>query len=200
MLTIVTPEVHSEDEHAIVVLPSDAWRTQAAHIQDQLVRIFGDAIWLQRPSGLHCTVMEIICNAVYEGMSRQEHFEQWYAQYNETVKTILSGCSPFEIVFDELFVSERAIIIKAADSGPLNEIRARILAQTKLPEGTKQPPQITHCSLARFAKPIDLDDAVRQTRDIPVHIVEQVTELALAKDLGPPQFDGTPLQTYPLSF
>jgi hypothetical protein len=200
MLTIVTQEVHSEDEHLIAALPSDAWRTQAAHIQDQLVQIFGDAIWLQQPSGLHCTVMEIICDVVYKGMSRKQHFEKWYAQYNETVKTILAECSPFEIVFDELFVSERAIIIKAADSGPLNEIRARILAQTKLPEGTKQPPQITHCSLARFAKSIDLDDAVRQTRDIPVHIVEQVTELALAKDLGPPQFDGTPLQTYPLSF
>lgn len=198
MLTIPTPEVHSEDEHAIVVLPGEAWRTQGAHIQDQLVRIFGDAIWLQRPSGLHCTVMEIICDAVYQGMSRKEHFEQWYAQYNETVKALLAECSPFEITFDELFVSERAIIIKASDSSALNEVRTKILAQTKLPEGTKQPPQITHCSLARFARAIDLEDARHQAAAIAVNITQQVTELALAKDLGPPDFNGKPLQVYPL--
>lgn len=193
MQTIPTPEIHSEDEHAIVVLPGDAWRTEASAIQDQLVQLFGDALWLQQPSALHCTVMEIICDAVYQGMSRKEHFAQWYEQYNETVKAVLADCPPFEIHFSELFVSERAIIIKTADSTPLNEIRAKILARTKLPQDTKQPPQITHCSLARFTRAIDLDDARRQTQDISVDIAQHVTQLALMKDLGPPDFNGTPL-------
>ena len=199
MQTIVSPPVHSEDEHAIVALLSDESTKQAVAIQGQLLQMFGEAIWLQQPPALHITLMEIICDTEYKNLSRQEHFAQWYESYNQIAKETLAGFSPFDITFDRLIVSQRAIIIKAADTKPLNDIRERLLSEIRLPEGTKIPPDITHCSLARFTRPIDLENAIHSARDISVNFVEHVTRFAIVKDLGPPDFNGIPMQTYPLS-
>lgn len=198
MQTIPTPAVHSENEHAIVALFSDASVRQAVAIQEQLVQIFGDAIWLQQPPALHITLMEIICNAEYKDISRQEHFRRWYEAYNQIVPETLADLPPCSLTFNELHVSQRAIIIKAADPAPLNDIRAQLLARISLPQGTKTPPDIAHSTLARFNTAIDLEGAVYRTRKIAVNIVEPIKEFSLVKDLGPPDFNGTPMQTYPL--
>lgn len=198
MQTIVSPQIHSEDEHAIVVLLSSDSVQQAASIQNQLVQIFGDAVWLQQPSGLHSTLMEIICDADYKDMPRLEHFKQWYKNYNQTVKDILADIPPFTIHFDELFVSQRAIIMKASNTRAYNDTRKKLLSKISLPAGTKVPPEITHSTLARFNKTIQLEDVIRKVSNIRVDFIEPVTEFSLVKDLGPPDFNGTPLEVYPL--
>ncbi|HEX7963784.1 MAG TPA: 2'-5' RNA ligase family protein [Candidatus Saccharimonadales bacterium] len=198
MKTIVTPLRHSDHEHAIVALWSSATVRQLAAIQSQLVQLFGGDIWLQQPPALHGTLMEIICDADYGDRSREQLFKEWYATHNQTVKEVLAGFAPFDITFTELLVSPRAIIVKAADPQPFNEIRKALLTKTTLPEGTKQPPEITHSTLARFHKAIDLEEAARRVASINVDITERITGFALVKDLGPPDFNGTPTQLYPL--
>lgn len=199
MQTIVSPPVHSEDEHAIVRLLSEKSVEQVTIIQKRLVQMFGDAIWLQQPPALHITLMEIICDTEYKNLSRHEYFTQWYENYNQAAKEVLAGFSPFDVTFTELLVSQRAIIVKAADTRQLNTIRERLLSKITLPEGTKVPPDITHCSLARFTKPIDLEHAVKLASAISVNLTEHIQEFALVKDLGPPDFNGSPMEKYPLN-
>lgn len=196
--TVVTPYVHSGDEHALVAQFDKRTESSIAQIQQQLVQLFGDALWLQRPPALHSTLMEIICNADYQGLTRKQYFTQWYESYNEIVKETLAATMPFDIRFSQLYVSERAIIIKTADSTPFNMIRKRLLAVTALPDGTKMPPEITHCSLARFNRRLDLEEVRRKTSTIPVDVTVHVASFSLVKDLGPPDFNGEPMEIYPL--
>lgn len=198
MQTIATLPVHSKDEHAIVRLLSADSAKKAVTIQTRLVDIFGDAIWLQQPSSLHITLMETICDTEYHGKTRQQYFQEWHDAYNEIVGEVLSSVEPFDISFTELLVSQRAIVIKSAESAVLNRIRQALLARIQLPLGTKNPPDITHCSLARFTKQISLEDAQRLTVDIPVNVTEHVIEFSLVRDLGPPDFNDSPMHTYPL--
>lgn len=198
MQTIVTPPVHSPDEHSIVRLFSAQSAEQAVVMQTHLKELFGDAIWLQKPPSLHITLMEIICDTEYIDKTREQYFQDWYASYNETVKEVLGSIEPFDLHFTELLVSQRAIIIKSADSKVLNDIRKALMERTQLPSGTKVPPDITHSTLARFNKPIDLEEARRLTAEISVNIAEHVTEFSLVRDLGPPDFNGTPMQAYTL--
>ena len=200
MKTIATPPLHSGHEHAIVALWSGATVRQMVAIQNQLVRLFGDTIWLQQPPALHGTLMEIICDTDYGDQSRERLFKRWYTAHNQTAGEVLAGFAPFDVTFTELLVSQRAIIVKAADSLPFNEIRRALLAKTTLPGGTKQPPDITHSTLARFYKVIDLEEAARRAAGIKVNITALVTGFALVKDLGPPDFNGKPTQMYPLRF
>lgn len=112
---------------------------------------------------------------------------------------MLSSFSPFILTFDELEVSQRVIIIKTRQSDELNKIRAALLACIQLPKGTKNPPNITHSTLARFTKPLDLEEVVEKAKWTKTAIVHRVTEFALVKDLEPPIFNGTAMECYPLS-
>jgi hypothetical protein len=198
MLTVVTPPVYSEDEHSIASLLTEHSRQHATHIQNQLTQLFGDAIWLQAPPSLHITLMEIICDTEYAGPSRKQQFMEWHEKYGQRAKEVIARFPPCQLTFSELIVSPRAVIIKATNPAALNDIRAALLAETTLPADTKMPPDIAHCTLARFTKAIDLEYAIRKTNGITVDFEEHITGFALLKDLGPPDFTYAALEQYPL--
>lgn len=183
--TVISPLVHSPEEHDIVAMPDAETVQKIVAVQKQLQLVLGDAIWLTPPNTLHCTLMEIICNAEYTGLSRKEHFRHWYERYNDTAKEVIAQFGPIEATFNELYVSPAAIILKAADPGPFNAIRTALLARIVLPEQTKMPPGIAHCTIARYNKVIDLDNAREQTRPIVVNFDTSISEFKLMKDLGP---------------
>lgn len=199
METIPTPPAYSDNEHSIVSLLNGECLQQAIAIQSKLKTLFGDAVWLQEPPSLHITLMEIICDADYGDLSRAKLFQDWYAAYNSTIKDALSRLMPFDLVFDELLVSQRAVIIKTSQSEELNTIRARLLEKIVLPHGTKNPPDITHSTLARFTESLNLQDIIEGIKDIKIAAQQRVTEFSLVKDLGPPIFNGTPMEYYSLS-
>ncbi len=198
MQTIISPLVHSENEHAIVHLLSPNAKEHAVDIQAELVKIFGSDIWLQQPSNLHMTLMEVINDTAYEALSRRQHFEQWYQKYSQVTRDVITQVTPFTVPFTELLVSQRAIILKAANSDQFNNLRASILAKTDLPSGTKLPPTITHCTVARFTQAIEVERVARLTKDIVVNFIERVEDFSLVKDLGPPDFNDMPLEIYKL--
>ena len=198
VLTKETQKVHSPCEHSIVKLLTGAAEQQAMQLQQQLVAVFGDAIWLQEPPSIHSTLMEVISNTKYETLTRQQHFNEWYSAYNDTVKQIISTIEPFTIHFTELHISQYAIIIKAPNTTKFNMVRKLLLAKTKQPEQTKIAPDITHSTMARFAKSIDLTEARKAVKKIEVDITVDVQNFSLVPNYGPPHFNGTPLVNYPL--
>lgn len=199
METIPTYQTVSENEHSIVSLLGGECLEQAITIQGKLKTLFGDAIWLQQPPSLHITLMEIICDVDYGNLSRAALFEEWYENYNSITRDVLSEISPFDLIFDELLVSQRAIIIKTRESKELNAIREHLLSNIALPPHTKNPPDITHYTLARFTKALDLEGVTDRVKDLTIAAPQHITEFSLVKDLGPPLFNGQPMEHYILS-
>lgn len=195
--TIISPLIHSPDEFAIVAMLSGEPRQKITAIQDQIKALLGDAIWLTPPNALHSTLMEIICDTKYEDLPRREHFEEWRHHYNETVRKVLAQIPPFDITFNELHASTRAIILKASDTTAFNAIRASLLERITLPTQTKMPPDITHCSIARYNQEIDLDSVCEQIEAMQVDSTLHVDRFMLMTDLGP-DFHPSVVDTYGL--
>ena len=196
-VTIVSPLVHSPDEYDVAFLPTNDSLQKITAIQERLTAILGDAIWISPPQVLHSTLMEIICDADYTGLTRQQHFDAWYERYNNVAKETIGRFSPIDAHFVKLYASPAAIILTAADPTPFNTIRAALVAHAPLPAETKTPPEISHITIARYNQAVDLDEVREKIKSIPVDFVEHVSEFKLMKDLGP-DFHPIELQTYPL--
>ena len=199
MLTLIDPQTYSPDEYNIVAIPGDTLRQRAADIQRQLVQILGKVIWLTPPHALHITVMEITGPHTMPVSARAERYSHWQQAYGSVTKEIVADCPIVTLDFNQILVSQRAIILKAANPGPLNEIRAALLAKTKLPEGTNPPPDIAHITLARFSQAVDLDETIERVRRLHIDHTETITEFSLLKDITPPDFRITAIDTYPLT-
>lgn len=195
--TVVTPQTPSLDEYGIVATFSEQSLDDLSTIQSQLSKHFGGAIWLTPRSALHVTLMEIICDKEYNAPRRQL-FEAWYGQYNHIVTETLAELQSFNITFSQLEVSQRAIIVRLTDSHVFNDIRSRLLNRIKLPKGTKLPPDITHCSLARYNDELELDSVIGKTSTTKVNITQRISSFKLLKGLGPPTFQPKVIQTYEL--
>jgi len=176
---------------------SDETLKKVTALQAQLKRALGDAIWLTPPTCLHVTLMEIIWDADYKGKSRKKYFEQWYKQYGQVTKEVLASCSPITLHFTELIASPRAIIIKAENPEPLNTIRAKLLSRIELPKGTRLPPDIAHCSIARYNKSIDVQKVRALSK--PIDFNESITQFKLMNDLVPPDFNPKCVEVYNLA-
>ena len=197
--TIVSPRTPSQDEYGIVATFSESSLDALSIIQDSLTEHLGDSIWLTPRRALHCTLMEIICDRDYGNVPRKQIFDDWYKNYNQTVLETLAEIPLFDISFIKLEVSQRAIIARLTNSQVFNDIRAEILSRIRLPEGTKLPPDITHVSLARFNKSVDLVKVIDKTKDIKVNFSENLSNFQLLKDLGSPRFEPRLIQNYPLA-
>lgn len=195
--TVISPRIHSPDEHSIVIMPGSKSIEQIVKLQGTLKSILGDAIWLTPPQALHMTLMEIICDTHYEGLSRAEHFKQWYEGYNEIAENAIAQFQPILTTFNEVHANVGAIIIKTANAQPFNDIRAALLAKTVLPAQTKMPPDIAHCTIARYNQAVDIDEVAKLTRGLSIEFEERITEFRLMKDLGP-DFDPRVVEIYKL--
>jgi len=196
--TIISPLVHSPEEHAIVAIPDNESVEKIVRIQGLLKALFGDAIWLTPPNALHSTLMEIICNTEYKGLSRKEHFTHWYDLYNDATRETISQFPQIDLTLSELSCSAAAIILKAANPIPFNNIREALLRNIVLPEQTKMPPDIIHCTIARYSKEVDLNEVRERAKGISVNFDLHISEFKLMKDLGP-DFRPSVEQTYRLS-
>lgn len=195
--TIVSPLVHSPDEHSIAAMPSREFIEKMVAIQQQLKAMLGDAIWLTPANALHITLMEIICDTEYKGLSRKQYFMNWYEAYNQTVKKVIALFPSIKATFNQLHASPGAIILQAANPQPFNDIRDALLARTVLPPQTKMPPGIAHCSVARFSEAMDLTVVRERASAVTVNFDEHIREFKLVKDLGP-DFKPIVIETYRL--
>ena len=196
--TVVSPPVYSEDEYNIAALLSPQSVQKIGALQNRLEQMLGNGIWPTSPNCLHITLMEIICDSEYKGLSRAEHFRLWHEKYNRLTRDVIASFLPFDLKFNEVQVSQGAIIVKSPNPRPLNEIRTKLLSEIELPGGTKTPPDIAHCTIARYNKALDLDDVRLRTGELGIDFTEHVTHFSLVKDLVPPDFNPTIIEMYDL--
>lgn len=198
VLTIPNALAPSGDEHAIVSLLSDSLVHQIVDIQKELQKRLGDVLWVPPTNCLHITLMEIICNADYGKVPRMQLFSEWYGTYGTAVKEVIEQYATFTLEFSDLYVSPAAIIITASDPSPLNSIRSALLANIKLPDGTKQPPRIAHTTIARFMRAVELEDVQAAAQPLQRRVTESIKAFKLIKGLGPPDFNPKEIANYPL--
>lgn len=199
MLTTIDPQEYSPDEYIIVALPGENFKSKIMAIQQQLVHILGEAIWLTPPHALHVTVMEITGPDTLPVQHRAEGYAHWQQTYGQLKADTIAQFSAFSLQFDQVVLSPRAIILKASNPEQLNSLRAELLSKARLPTGTKLPPDIAHISIARYSEAIDLDAALQRCKSIRINHTESVTSLSLLKDITPPDFKLTTIATYPLA-
>lgn len=196
--TIVSPLDPSPDEYNIAAMLSVSTQQQIIALQDKIKAILGDVVWLMPAQCLHSTLMEIIWKTEYAALTRRQHFEQWYGAYHQATKEIIASHRPFAARFTELYASPGAIIIRAENTHEYNAIRDDLLANTKLPEGTKLPPTIVHSSIARYAQSVDVGEVRYALRSLKIAVTEPIADFKLVTDLVPPDFTPKTLETYQL--
>ena len=131
-------------------------------ISDCINRIdkeYGSAVFCMPPSSLHITLLDWIAPLVhYDGRNKQELFRKLSPSYCAALKQILKDQKKILVTFDTINVSSTTIYLTGHDNGEFQTIRKKFLDMVVLLPGTKQPPTIIHCSLARFTQPLDLND------------------------------------------
>jgi hypothetical protein len=164
----------------------------------QLGGHFKDAIFKPALPALHITLFDWVAPLIDFGQDKHRMFEQLQPAYDQALEAILAAEKPITVVFDQLKASPNTIYIEGRDDGTFKRIRDRFIEMVELPEGAKQPPAIVHSSLARFVKPIDLEEARTFLATKQISFTEEVRNFRLLHAVNEPPLHLEVLKNYPI--
>ena len=166
---------------------------------DEIQATFRDSVFCMPNYSLHTTLLDWIAPLIdYGGEDKDRLFAQIQLNYDKAMSEILSSIKPITVHFDELRVSPSTIFMVGHDHGEFQKIRERFLEKVELLRGTKPPPQIIHCSLARFTKPIDLSLVSSFLANKTLNITQTVTNFRLIRTTKEPMLEFEVLKCYEL--
>ena len=143
-------------------------------IQD-IKHTFGESVFCMPKGSLHITLLDWIAPlAKYDSKSKQKLFQKISPTYLNVCDEILTNRGKILVVFDEIRVSPSTIYITGHDHGQFREIRDEFINSIELLPGTKLPPNIIHCSLARFTQQVDLKDIDQFLQDKHIGFTQEV--------------------------
>lgn len=184
--------------YVLLAFPSRELKARVNALLAGLTAALPGAIWPMPPEQLHITLCEIIQPKSYS-QDKEALFNLHRKQYDEAPAEILATVPKFSVMFDTIEASPQAIILKASDSTRFNSIRARLVAAMPFPGETRTPPDITHCSIARYLKEVDLEKVQRIVATHSLTIKEEITEFQLVRTTVPPLQEYKTLKTFPLA-
>jgi hypothetical protein len=184
--------------YVLLALPSENLRNRIIALLEELTAKLPGIIWPMPASQLHITLCEIIQFKEYSQV-KQELYDLCKEQYEHVPSQILGAVSKFKVTFDVIEASSQAIIIRASDSSNFNDMRAKLMAHMQLPNETRTPPDITHSSIARYLKEVDLENVQEVISRHKILIEEEITEFMLLRTEIPPLQKYTVIQTIPLA-
>ncbi|WP_199441484.1 2'-5' RNA ligase family protein [Umezawaea beigongshangensis] len=156
------------------------------------------ALWLAPAHSLHITLLDWIAPLVTYEEDPHRLFERVFPECDRALAAVVAGRSPVEVRFDEVVVSERAIIVRGRDDGSFASIRKAFTAAVELPPGTKPAPRIVHATIARYREAVDLDDLARYAGGIGPGPAETVRSFRLVRENVLPMLAHDHLRDYPL--
>lgn len=173
-----------------------------AVITDKLKNHFGDLIIEQPGSALHITLMDWVAPLVTYNEDHDTLFEKVFPESDRVLSGQLEDISPFTIHFDTIKVSNAAIFIQGNDNGQMQSIRDDFIAEATLLPGTKQPPKIVHCSIARFDRSVNVAPIKKYIESLSVDFEQQVDSFRLVHEIEMPMFKYDIIKDYilPASF
>jgi len=169
-----------------------------ADVQIKLDKRLPGVLWLAPLESLHITLFDWIAPLIDYGKSKEELFQLIHADYDQAMIDTLKKYDPIKIKFNELEVSQNAVILKGQDSGEYEKIRNQLLERMDLLPGTKLPPKIIHTSIARYKNSVPIDEITSATKDIPVDINHLTSNFRLVKETLDPMLRFEVLKRYAL--
>lgn len=173
-------------------------RLSIREIQDTLVRQLGPSIWASPVDSLHITLLDWIAPLVEYSTDKDQLFTAIYPRYNAILRDIFDKQLPFTITFQEIRVSPSAIYIVSDNDGELNHIRQQFLESVTLLDGTKQPPQIVHSTIARFTESIDVATVQDALGALSINIDQSIAVFQLVKEVVSPMMGYEVIEKYNL--
>ncbi len=167
-------------------------------IQDALNKEFEDSIWLTPLDSLHITLLDWIAPLVDYGNDKTALFQDHFDQYDIALQNALENIGPISLKFDTIKATAGAVIVTASDNSALDAIRQHVLSHVKLLEGTKQPPKITHSSIARYKKAMPLEPVIRFVKNYHIDFSCSIQHFRLVREDVAPQLHYELLKEYPI--
>lgn len=168
-------------------------------VQETLQKFFPDSFLIAPDSGIHITLMDWVAPLVSYKEDKDKLFEQHFTSYNITLENILINQKPITVRFNQVWVSPDAVIVVGRDDGSYSRIRSEFLDRESLIEGTKLPPKIIHSTIARFSKPVSMEE-VREVLDKnPIDFTQEVDHFRLIKESRIPMLEFEELKRYELT-
>lgn len=183
--------------YGYVAMLSVGSQQKITELLEKLKNEIGDGLWVMPANALHITLCEIIQTKQY-GEDSQLLFSRHANEYENVPSKIISGVEPITVTFDEIFVSQMAIIVKGKDDGSFNNIRKQLVGSIPLPDGTPPPPTIIHSSIARFTKELPLSMVEDIASRHAIHFQETVAEFQLLQNVVTPLLQYNTVRKYPL--
>lgn len=159
---------------------------------------FGNVILDQPAEALHVTLMDWIAPLVEYDRDRDVLFKEGFPQYDKTFSELTDKSAPFTVIFDTIKVSPAAIYIQGYDAGQFKSLRDAFMAETTLVSGTKQPPKIIHCTIARFGAEVEMGEIERHVETISIHLEQNVDGYRLVHETETPMLAFEVLKRYQL--
>jgi hypothetical protein len=185
------------DAYALVALFSPEAKKVIADILAKLQKEIGDGLWPMPVDALHITLCEIVEPKPYS-QNRQDLFDAHATDYLDKPALSISNFGPVTVNFNKVEANNKAIIIRGEDNGSLNAIRRRLVESLPLPVETKNPPDIIHCSIARFTQNLDFDQIQQIVAGYSLDFTETIKEFLLVNSLVQPLLDYRTMRIYPL--
>lgn len=174
----------------------DTSKQTISHIQTLLGEKLGDSLWLTPIDSLHITLLDWIAPLVDYGTDKTKLFQEHFDTYDTALKNALRATGPISLRFDTIKATPGAIIVTASDTTHFASIRQHVLEEVSLIEGTKQPPQITHSTIARYTRAIPLEQVTRLTEEHRVNFTCDIDHFRLIHEKVAPQLEYELLKEY----
>jgi hypothetical protein len=179
---------------------SSSSRQEIEKLQNKFATEFPDIIWSTPPETLHVTLMDWLAPLVDYTADKDVLFDDLFPVYDEALSRILKEGAPIHLVFNRLIVSPSAIAIVADENSTkiINDIRQHFLSEIKLLPNTKQPPNIVHCTIARFTGEVAVDDIGGIAESLAFLFDEVVDCFQLIRETQVPMKKYSIIKRYPL--
>ena len=169
---------------------------QISELQETLKLTYGDALWLTPANALHITLVDWLAPLSEYPDDKEKLLGRMRGEYERALRLALQGIPIQTLSFDKILVSPSAIVITADASRDLfNSIRAKFLDTVTLLPGTKTPPKITHATIGRFVREIDMSP-MPVALDGPIGVT--IDEFRLVKETKLPMLEYEVLNRYAL--
>lgn len=178
---------------------NDSAKQSLSVIQENLYGAFPDAVWIAPSESLHITLLDCIAPLVDYSDDKTALFNKHRDTYDKALQESLRGVPPIQLEFDTIIATPTAIIIKASTDDAFNDIRREFTNRVQLLEGTKQPPTITHSTIARYTKTIPLEAVDTFVKKQKIDCQVTVDKFRLVRETVIPQLDYELLKEYPLN-
>lgn len=186
-----------DNAYALLAFLSDDTKHAVGSLLADLKQKIGDGLWTMPKEALHITLCEIIQPKPYI-QDKQSLYEANETAYENTPGKILAKFKPINIRFNKIIASPQAITIQGQDDGSFNNIRQQLVDHLPMPGETKLPPDIVHCSIARFTQELDIEKVRQIVARYSINYMETIEEFKLVNNLAPPLLQYKVIRRYSL--